>query len=191
VSVERLTYAGNHGLEISGPRVERIHEDAEHLHLLMQTVYDAMREAMRPFAGVIVEDKQLGVALHYRLADPQIVSDVINVFYKVLETFNGENLLRATTGKSVLEVRPNIAWDKGKAVLWLLRMIHGANWREDVLPFYLGDDVTDEDAFQALRHKGITILVGPVPPRGTAAQYRLEHTSDVTAFLEWMTQARE
>ena len=188
VGIERLTYAGNHGLQISGPRAQIIHPAAESTHDRLRGLYDEMREAMRVYPGVLVEDKQLGIALHYRLADQGQVPSITDAFYKLVERANADRLLRITTGKFVLEARPNIEWDKGRAVLWLLRTLQGPDWPIRALPVYIGDDVTDEDAFRALRRSGVTVLVGPLPPGGTAAQYRLDSPSDVAVFLQWLVQ---
>jgi len=88
--------------------------------------------------------------------------------------------LRKTLGKKVFELRPRFDWDKGKAVSWLLEALglHGP----EVLPFYLGDDTTDEDAFVALTERGIGILVGS-SARETAARYVLDRPADVQRFL--------
>ena len=80
-----------------------------------------------------------------------------------------------TPGKMVFEIQPNLNWDKGKAVLYLLEALELDG--EDVLPLYLGDDITDEHAFRALAGRGIGILVAdPADPevagRRTAAEYR-------------------
>ena len=56
--------------------------------------------------------------------------------------------LKVTPGKMVYEIQPNIDWDKGKAVLYLLEALDLD--RDDVVPMYLGDDITDEHAFEAL-----------------------------------------
>ncbi len=96
--------------------------------------------------------------------------------------------LRRTGGKQVLELRPDLPWDKGRAVLWLLEAL-GLDG-EDTVPLYLGDDETDEDAFAALvrRGRGHGILVGaPAPGRGTAARYGLRDPDEVRAFLERLT----
>lgn len=55
--------------------------------------------------------------------------------------------LRLTQGRKVLEIRPTIKWDKGKALEFLLESLGFAN-SNDVLPIYIGDDRTDEDAFK-------------------------------------------
>ena len=81
----------------------------------------------------------------------------------------GSPTLRVTGGKKILELRPRIEWDKGQAVLWLLRALKLD--RADVCPIYIGDDLTDEDAFEALADRGIGIVVRD-GPRETAARLR-------------------
>ena len=63
--------------------------------------------------------------------------------------------LQLTRGKMLMEVRPALHWNKGKAVLWIWRRL-----APKYVPFYIGDDVTDEDAFSALRPYGITVRIG-------------------------------
>ena len=58
----------------------------------------------------------------------------------------------------VYEIQPNVEWDKGRAVLYLLEALDLDG--SDVLPLYVGDDITDEDAFAALAGRGIGIFVG-------------------------------
>ena len=78
--------------------------------------------------------------------------------------------LRKTHGKKVFELRPRFDWDKGKAVRWLMEALGQTG--AGVVPFYLGDDLTDEDAFAALADDGVTIYVGA--PHRTAARYLLD-----------------
>ena len=89
--------------------------------------------------------------------------------------------LRVSGGKKVLELRPDIDWDKGRAVLWLLEVLRLDG--EAVLPFYVGDDVTDEDAFRVLAARGVGVLVGS-PAYKTNATYGLRDTPQVREFLQ-------
>jgi trehalose-phosphatase len=88
--------------------------------------------------------------------------------------------LKKTRGKKVLELRPAVEWDKGQAVLWLLRALGLEG--EEIVPIYVGDDTTDEDAFRALHDRGLTALVARTP-RPTAAGYSLQDTDEVGDFL--------
>ena len=55
--------------------------------------------------------------------------------------------LRMTRGKKVFEVRPNVPWNKGKALLFLLEKL-GITRDSGAVTLYIGDDITDEDAFE-------------------------------------------
>ena len=87
-------------------------------------------------------------------------------------------------GKKVYDLQPKVDWDKGKTVLWLLEEL-GLD-RPDVLPIYIGDDVTDEDAFKALTDRGLGIVVRN-GLRGTAARYSLQNAGEVRHFLRLLT----
>jgi trehalose-phosphatase len=83
-------------------------------------------------------------------------------------------------GKKVYELLPDIDWNKGNAMLWLLETL-GLEAR-NALPIYIGDDRTDEDAFRVLEQRGIGILVSEqLPP--TAARYSLKNPPEVEEFL--------
>jgi trehalose-6-phosphatase len=69
--------------------------------------------------------------------------------------------------------------DKGKAVRWLL----DATGAGDAVPIYVGDDITDEDAFTAVRDRGLGVLVAELP-RPTAARYTLRDPIEVRWWLE-------
>jgi trehalose-phosphatase len=91
--------------------------------------------------------------------------------------------LRKTGGKKIFELRPDIEWDKGKAITWIQQKLDLA--RENVLTFYLGDDLTDEDGFRELRDHGIGILVRD-ENRPTAAHYAVDNPEDVRLFLHML-----
>ena len=81
----------------------------------------------------------------------------------------------------IWEFRPDIEWDKGKALEWLLAEMDLDH--PGVIPLYIGDDVTDEDAYRVLGDRGIGIVVGR-EERTSAAGYALEDTDEVRIFLD-------
>jgi trehalose 6-phosphate phosphatase len=89
-------------------------------------------------------------------------------------------------GKKVFEIRPDIDWHKGRAVLWILQRL-GLE-RTGVVPVCIGDDITDEDAFRVLAGRGLCIAVRHDEMRQTAADYTLKDTKDVRRFLELLCQ---
>jgi alpha,alpha-trehalase len=95
--------------------------------------------------------------------------------------------LRITTGRKVIELRPDIDWDKGTTIAWLLDRIEGGDHTSGlgaVLPIYLGDDITDEDAFDAIQSDGVGIVVRHQEDgdRPSAAWFSLEDPPAVVDF---------
>jgi trehalose-phosphatase len=176
VFVDGVVYAGNHGFDIAGAGGLRRELGAAHL-----TVLDAaeaeLREALDDIPGAQLERKHFSVAAHYRNVNE---NDAFKVALAVEAVAARHRELRRMDGKKVYELLPDIDWNKGKAVLWLLETLSlkGRN----ALPIYIGDDRTDEDAFRALEKRGVTILVSE-HPQATAANYCLNNPEEVERFL--------
>jgi trehalose-phosphatase len=99
----------------------------------------------------------------------------------VAEPYLRQKVLRLTRGKKVLELRPPVEWDKGKAVEAIWHHVAERTGSRRVLPVYCGDDVTDEDAFRALQQRGVTVRVGR--KRKTTAHYYLPSPKEMVRFL--------
>lgn len=178
VGLDSLVYVGSHGFDIVGPGgLARQHEEGARFAESVRRAAAAARARLGGVPGVLIEPKRYALAIHYRLVADH---DVVRVREAVSQTAAEFPDLRITGGKKVLELRPDADWDKGRAVLWLLDAL-GLE-REGVLPFYLGDDVTDEDAFAALESRGIGIIVGE-PSGESRARYRLADVAEVERFL--------
>jgi trehalose 6-phosphate phosphatase len=131
---------------------------------------------------VAVEHKRFGVAVHYRNAARDRVGEVA----AAVRSTGQRTALRVTTGREVIELRPNVDWDKGKTLRWVLDHIHDDEAPGPLLPIYLGDDITDEDAFDAVQDDGVAILVrhSDDGDRATAASYALDNPDRVREFTE-------
>jgi len=185
---DRVWYAGNHGMEIEGPDTRRVHEEAAEARPELDQVAARLERALGEIAGAWVEDKGLTLSVHFREVDPDREEEVVGA---VESAATGADTLRVTRGKKVLEVRPRVDWHKGRAANFLLERFDppvGA----PVL--YLGDDVTDEDAFRALqeweRGAGEGVYVGESPPENTDAVAWLRGTDEVAALLEALAGER-
>ncbi|HYU33224.1 MAG TPA: trehalose-phosphatase [Thermoanaerobaculia bacterium] len=178
VGLDELTYAGSHGFDIAGPAVRR--EVGEGIPERIEQASERLRRRLSGVEGVLVEPKRFAVAVHFRLADP---ADLPRIEAAVDAVQAELPDLRKVHGKKIFELRPDLDWDKGRALLWLLDTLHLETADGDVIPLYLGDDVTDEDAFRAVADRGIGILVAE-EPRETAAAYSLRNADEVRAFLE-------
>jgi trehalose-phosphatase len=176
VDVAGIVYAGSHGFDIAGAGELRRELGAAYLPVLDMAETE-LREALDEIPGAQLERKHFSVAAHYRNVNE---NDAFRVALAVDAVAARHGELRRIDGKKVYELLPDIDWDKGKAVLWLLDML-GLE-QGNVLPIYIGDDRTDEDAFRALESRGIGILVSE-EPRHTAASYWLKDSAEVERFL--------
>ncbi len=179
VGIRSLIYAGSHGFDITGPDglAQENGRAAEALPALAAAA-DRLDAALEGIEGAQVERKKFAIAVHYR----RVAEDEVAEVRRAVEAAAAEHPeLRQTGGKMILELRPRVDWGKGRAVLWLIEALGMGG--EDVLPLYLGDDDTDEDAFAALAGRGIGILVSDAE-RQTAAQYVLTDTDAAGRFLD-------
>lgn len=165
--------SGSHGLEL-------VHADGRTVLAARPAALDVILATATDFAarhpGVLIEDKPLGVAIHYRA-----VPDVEQEAVALAMALAAEHQVALQPGKMMVELRVG-GGDKGSALRQLMDepVMAGAH------PVFVGDDVTDEAAFTAAAALGgAGILVGP--ERDTAARYRLDGVSDVRAWLEGAT----
>jgi len=180
VNIDSIVYAGSHGFDIAGPHGLRRQMATESLSNL-DIAEKELHEALDGISGVHVERKRFSIAAHYRNVNE---NDVAKVEQAVGEVATRHRELRRINGKKVYELLPDVAWDKGKAVLWLLETL-GLE-RGNIRPIYIGDDRTDEDAFRALEERGIGILVSE-QSQPTAAGYSLKNPVEVERFLRALT----
>ena len=178
IGLEELAYAGSHGFDImgAGGAAPRLEVGADLVPALAEAAAELRRRTSR-VPGVLVEEKGLSIALHYRLVAAVRVPEVELAFE---ETFAARAGLRRAHGNKVLELRPALDWDKGRAVRWLLE--HTDPEPAAVASVYIGDDLTDEDAFRALGASDLAVLVAR-EPRPTAARYSLRDTREVGDLL--------
>lgn len=184
VGIKKLTYVGNHGLEIEGPQIRFESLLPPHVKQSVEQIKNELIRNLAKVPGVLLEDKGLTLSLHYRLVDRKNVPEVKKVFLRICKPYRQQQKIKIGLGKEVLEIRPPIEWNKGHAVSWLLKE-YRLTEDKDMMPIYIGDDLTDEDAFRILRGAGLTIVVGQRPSR---AQYYVQDTKEVTWVLEQILQ---
>jgi trehalose 6-phosphate phosphatase len=180
VELDGIVYAGSHGFDIAGPHGLRRQMATEFLPKL-DVAERELQEALDGIPGARVERKHFSVAAHYRNVTE---SDVSKMQQAVDAVAARHRELRRIDGKRVYELLPAIDWDKGKGVIWLLETLGFE--RRKIRPIYIGDDSTDEDAFRAIRQRGIGIVVSE-QPRPTAARYLLKSPTEVERLLRELT----
>jgi alpha,alpha-trehalase len=184
IGIDGLYYAGSHGFDIAGPG-DRHHEHPDGVRRLPQInkAEEELRSRLNRISGCRIERKRFAVAVHYReVAEEDItaVEDAVNAVHKA------SSGLRLAGGKKIFELQPDVDWNKGRAVRWLLEDALNLTG-SSVMPIYIGDDLTDEDAFRELRDDGIGILVDDTGQGNSTARYGLHNPHEVRLFLRWLT----
>ncbi|CAN5826217.1 hypothetical protein BH09VER1_BH09VER1_41910 [soil metagenome] len=180
VNLEGVTYCGNHGMEIETPDLYWENSEALSYRPNLSSAIDQLKRQSADMEGVLIEDKRFTASVHWRLASPD---DREQLRASVRDVLKLHPDLRLTYGKAVWEIRPPVASNKGTALSFLLRKTELAA----VDAVFLGDDHTDESAFQALE-EGFTIRVGTVSD--TKARFRAENVADAAGLLFCLYVAR-
>ncbi|GKB84843.1 probable trehalose-phosphate phosphatase J [Tanacetum coccineum] len=186
VKLAELYYAGSHGMDIKGPSKGSKHmksppsvlcQPACEFLPMIDEVYGMLIEKTKSTPEAKVENNKFCLSVHFRCVEEKKWSELAAQVRSVLKDYPK---LRLSQGRKVLEIRPTIKWDKGKALEFLLESLGYANCT-DVFPIYIGDDRTDEDAFKVLRERGqgFGILVSKIP-KDTNASYSLQEPSEAS-----------
>lgn len=182
VKIPGLIYVGNHGLEMEGPKL-RIHKRVSaQQQRELQKMFRLLDERLKHIPGVVIQNKKLTLSVHYRLVKETRIHDVRQIVREisVLPAWKEQFLVRK--GKLVYEIVPNIGWNKGKAVLWLLaQKLFTMKNIDDLVPIYLGDDVSDEDVFVCLKKDGLTVFVGA--SNHFSSHYYVKNPDEAIEFL--------
>ena len=177
-----IVFAGIHGLEFSGAEIPDFrHPDLRHYRERLDTLAAELRQIAPP--GAWVEEKGASLTLHFRQAAPNTFDGLVEQARARIQQAG----FQARDASFAVEARPPIGWDKGHAVLHILRARYGPAWSASVRPIYIGDDDTDEDAFRVLAGLGWTFRVGTVE-KPTLARRQLPRIDSVQALLEWLAK---
>ncbi|GAB2229730.1 hypothetical protein Drorol1_Dr00013982 [Drosera rotundifolia] len=197
VRIAELYYAGSHGMDIKGPAKGSKYmkkgsqavffQPASEFIPMIDEVYQKLLERAKFVLGANVEHNKFCVSVHFRCVDEKKWSDLACEVRSVLKDYPE---LWLTQGRKVLEIRPTVKWDKGKALEFLLESL-GFSDSSDVFPVYIGDDRTDEDAFKVLRDRGQGFgIVVTKTPKQTYASYHLQEPAEVMAFLHRLVKRK-
>ncbi len=187
VGLGGVAFAANHGMAIRsamrGKAAEGFEMDCDigpKKKAAIRELSKAACELQRHYEGLILEDKGATLSLHYRLVGGEQVAGLIKDLNVLLAPFKERGLVKITTGKKVIELRPQIDWDKGRAVGWIL----GREPFISTFPIYIGDDETDRDGFRAVKGIGASIHVGD---EDDEADYHMQQSS-VLGFIRWLVE---
>jgi len=180
VGLKGVYYVGNHGLEVFAPKRGIKKLVPEEVVPELGRIRDRLNSQLKDVDGVLIEDKEWILAIHYRNVDPRQVPPIFIALKQEIK--DSMVPLCLGHGKMVFEIRPQSMVDKGTAVLGLLDQVN----QDGLFPVYVGDDQTDEDVFQALKKIGMTIFVG-LPGR-SSAKYYVNEPFEVHHFLKMVQE---
>jgi trehalose 6-phosphate phosphatase len=175
IGLPGLSYAGNHGLEIffGGRRV--VHPAAKAKRGAIAQIHALIKKTFERIPGVIVEGKSFSISVHYRLVAARLKPRFERLIeQEILPRVTSAGLF-ARHGKKVVEILPSVEWNKGSALAWIAK-----RWRRP-LTLFVGDDVTDESAFGAMRPTDVSVRVGHAPD--SLASYYLKTQRDTKKLL--------
>ncbi|OBH51033.1 trehalose-phosphatase [Mycobacterium sp. E2479] len=180
VAIPGIWYAGSHGFELTEPDGTYHRNEAAAAAVgVLEGAAAELREILTEIPGVRVEHKRFAVAVHYRQVATQHIGEILSATHKLGQ----RDGLRVTNGRMLVELRPDIDWNKGTTLAWIRDRIDAEG---SLLPIYIGDDFTDEDAFDAVEFDGIGIIVrhDEDSDRKTAARFALQSPHQVHEFVQ-------
>ena len=177
---DHVYHAGLHGLEIEVDGHRTTHPDLSAAEARIEGLAACLARLLNEFPEVFIEDKGASVAVHTRRLPQEDYERIFARADVLAVPWIAEGHVRRLEGNAVVEYLPNISGHKGEATKWILESVEKKLERRAWVA-YLGDDITDEDAFRAIDF-GIGVLIGLRP---TAATYKLDGIADVDRFLRW------
>jgi len=163
---------GSHGLEVRGDEASALDDDEQYTFDQLEII--ASRGVMASGDGAWLEYKPASVVLHTREADPGLTAPAIEAVTNLARMIDGAQV---EPGSDVVELLARTA-SKGDALL------HLAERHERSPIVFLGDDVTDEDAFRMMSDTDVSVRVGPGE---SAAAHRLPGPAAVGEFVSMLT----
>lgn len=178
---DHVYHAGLHGLEIQINGSRTTHPDLSCASERLDGLAGCLRRLLDEFPAAYIEDKGASVAVHARRMPADMHARVFARADVCAVPWIAKNYVRRLEGNAVVEFLPNIDGHKGDATKWIIADVE-AKLQRSAWVAYIGDDITDEDAFRAIT-MGIGVLVGLRP---TSATHKLDGITDVDRFLRWL-----
>ena len=182
VGIKGIYYSGNHGLEVKGPGGFFIKPSLKKHSPYIKRIAKILGKKVRKIKGAILEYKRLSLSLHYRLVALKDMPRLRSIFKEVSTPYIRARKVKMAMGKKIFEIRPPVLWDKGKGVLKIEEMAG----KKNPVKIFIGDDLTDEDAFRVLGKNDFSIRV--IRKKTSKAKYFLKNPNEVKKMLLKMTK---
>jgi alpha,alpha-trehalase len=180
VGIKNLIYAGNHGAEwqIDG-KYDSLKFDPR-IKKLIAAAKKEFKALVKKYPKSLIEDKKIAFSAHYRLLPTKKGRKFLKEAVELAKKYEKTGLISYSFGKKVIDIKPKTVVNKGVFCRFLLNHLEKETGKKFEV-MYLGDDVTDEDAFKEFK-SGITVFVGP--KKKSFANYSIKNPTEVIDFLE-------
>jgi trehalose 6-phosphate phosphatase len=179
ISLKNIFYSGSHGFEILEPG-GKVYFPGKGMKFMevLEHIQGQLKTALCNISGALIEEKKFSIAVHYRQCKEMDKGKLIEITSLLLKKIPELKIIK---GKQVLEIIPNSLCNKGSAIGFIMCLI---NHEVQHFPIFIGDDITDEDAFRLFQNgHGIGVIVKGRKGKTTAG-YSLQNTLEVKEFLE-------
>lgn len=186
IGISGIPIYGNHGMErLLADGTTRGPSGFEVDEARLRTAMADFTGLTSEFPGTGVEDKRFSLSVHYRSMEESLIPEFTLRASHIAERSG----LRSSPGKCVINVVPMISHDKGDAVREIIQETGATSSTASIL--FVGDDVTDEDAFVALQPNAaaVTVRVGD-PTTQSSARYAVDDPAAVQQLLQAIVKSR-
>lgn len=180
---KNIFYIASHGLEWEEDGKDHAKTIPKETLEAINLAKEKIKPLMNRYPGMIYEDKSFMFATHYRIMNPELVDAFIKEVTLILEPIVEQHKLRLDHNLMTFELRPEIDWDKGDSVIFAEKHFNKKTGKK-FMPIYIGDGLTDEDAFNVLKENGIAILVGET--KTSTAKWYMHDQKEVGLFMKWL-----
>lgn len=182
VGLADIIYGGNHGLEGEFFGEKYSFPIPNKKLQTLKRIKEQLNQIFTNFNGVLIEDKDLTLSLHYRLAEEPRIPEIKLLINQILKPYIADGLVSVFPGAKVINITPNVKWNKGDFAALIIKKIKLYKNKCPIV-IAIGDDRTDEDIFQELNHS-ITVTIGK--KENSKAKYHLNNPKDTTTFLRML-----
>ena len=187
IGLPNIIYGGNHGQEGEIFGKKYLFPVPDKALRALEKIQEQLNQVTGRFKGTFIQNKSLTLSFHYRLAKKQQVPEIKLLVNQMLKPYISKRLIAIIRGKKVIEITPNVNWNKGHFAALIVKKITD-RIKTPPLAIVIGDDTTDEKAFQKLK-KQITITVGK--KYHSKAKYYIKNTKEVIKFLKLLNTINE
>lgn len=186
VGLNKIFYVASHGLEWEEDGVRYFKEIPREMKDGIEQAKKMIKPLLERYPGMIFENKPFSFGVHYRIMNSKLINSFKKEVLNILNPIVKSNNLKLDHNKKTFELRPNMSFDKGSAVIFTLSYFQ-KKYNKTFKPLYVGDALTDEDAFLAVNSKnGLSVRVRP--KKDSVAKYYFKSRKEVDGFLSFLVE---